>query len=67
MKSPVTGKKMVLSNKDCTVLFRKEEFTINYKFYWCKDTQQEFTTTALDTFHLNQVYKQYIDRNHLSF
>jgi uncharacterized phage-associated protein/DNA-binding transcriptional regulator YiaG len=67
MKSPITGKEMILSVKDSTVKFRKEEFTIKYKFYLCEDTQEEFTTTALDTLNLNQVHNQYRDKHNLPF
>jgi len=67
MKSPITGKEMILSVKDSTVKFRKEEFTIKYKFYLCEDTQEEFTTTELDTLNLNQVHNQYRDKHNLPF
>lgn len=67
MKSPITGKEMILSVKDSTVKFRNEEFTIKYKFYLCEDTQEEFTTTALDTLNLNQIHNQYRDKHNLPF
>ncbi|UBZ08274.1 SocA family protein [Salegentibacter mishustinae] len=67
MKSPITGKEMILSVKDSTVNFRNEEFTIKYKFYLCEDTQEEFTTTELDTLNLNQIHNQYRDKHNLPF
>lgn len=67
MKSPITGKEMKLCTKSSTIQFRKEEFTIQQKFYLCEDSKEEFSTTALDELNLNQVYNQYRDKHNLPF
>lgn len=67
MKSPITGKAMKLSAEDRTLQFRKDTFQYKHKFYSCDDSQEEFTTTALDEFNLNQVYNQYRDKHNLPF
>lgn len=67
MKSPITGKDMKLSVKDSTLVFRKETFHFKYQYYWCEESKEEFTTTALDELNLNQVYNQYRDKHNLPF
>jgi putative zinc finger/helix-turn-helix YgiT family protein len=67
MKSPITGKEMTLQKEMRPILFRKEEFTVAYHYYLCKDSGQQFTTTELDERNLAQAYNQYRARHHLPF
>lgn len=59
MKSPITGKEMVLMKESRILSFRKEEFEVAYHYYKCEDTGEFFTTTELDKINLNQLYDQY--------
>ncbi|MDB0614870.1 Prophage ps3 protein 01 [Tenacibaculum dicentrarchi] len=67
MKSPITGKEMILQTQKSILVFRKEKFEYNHKSYLCEDTNETFTTTALDEFNLNQVYNQYRDKHNVPF
>jgi transcriptional regulator with XRE-family HTH domain len=67
MKSPVTGKEMVLLKETRTLSFRKEEFGVVYHYYKCKDSKESFTTTELDELNLNQLYNQYRVKHKLPF
>ena len=59
MKSPITGKEMVLIKENRTLSFRKEEFEVVFHHYKCEDSGEYFTTTELDEINLNQLYNQY--------
>lgn len=66
LKSPMTGKDMVLCREKRTIPFRKEEFEILYHFY--KDTDgEQYTEEFTDEVNLNQVYNQYRDKYNLPF
>jgi len=67
MKSPITGKEMVLIKEKRTLSFRKEEFEVVYHSYKCEDSGESFTTTQLDELNLNQVYNQYRVKHNLPF
>jgi len=47
------------------VPFRKETFDIPYQFYLCEDTQEQFTTTALDAVNMRLVHNQYRTRHQI--
>lgn len=59
MKSPITGKDMILSKERRSMDFRKETFEIVFHYYKCMDSGEQFTTTALDDLNINQIYNQY--------
>ena len=59
MKSPITGKEMVLIKENRNLSFRKEELEVVYHHYKCEDSGEFFTTTELDEINLNQLYNQY--------
>lgn len=59
MKSPITGKKMMLKKERDTLIFRNEEFAFVNHFYYCEDSGEGFTTTKLDEINITQVYEQY--------
>lgn len=67
MKSPFTGKEMILQIEKSTLIFRKETFEYIHKSYLCEDSGESFTTTELDEFNLNQVYNQYRDKHNIPF
>lgn len=67
MKSPITGKEMKLTKERRSMDFRKEIFEIVFHYYKCEDSEEQFTTTALDEVNINQVYNQYRDRFNIPF
>lgn len=67
MKSPITGKEMVLIKEKRTLTFRKEEFGIVYHHFKCEDSGEFFTTTELDEININQLYNRYRERHRLPF
>lgn len=58
---------MILRKEERVLTFRKEEFTVLYHFYECTDSGEQFTSTALDTTTMNQLYNQYREKHHLPF
>lgn len=67
MKSPITGKEMVLRKEPRTMTFRKEEFTITYHYFLCEDSGEQFTTAELDEIDINQLYNQYREKYNIPF
>jgi len=67
MKSPITGKEMVLEKEKRTLTFRKEEFSIVYHSFKCEDSGEYFTTTELDEINLNQLYNHYREKHKIPF
>lgn len=67
MKSPITGKEMILTKEKRSMDFRKETFEIVSHFYKCEESGEQFTTTSLDELNMNQVYNQYRDKLHIPF
>ena len=67
MKSPITGKEMILHREERILTFRKEELPVVYHYYLCEDTGEQFTTTELDEIDLRQLYNQYRAIHHLPF
>lgn len=67
MKSPITNKEMSLNIEDKKLTFRKEEFQINYSFYFCEDSGEKFTTTDLDEVNISQLYNQYREKYNIPF
>ncbi|MDP3467077.1 MAG: DUF4065 domain-containing protein [Daejeonella sp.] len=67
MKSPITGKEMILIKEKRSFDFRKETFDIVYHYYKCQDSKEQFTTTTLDEVNMNQVYNQYRDKLNIPF
>lgn len=59
MKSPFTGGEVKLQKEIRTLNYRKEEFEVQYHFYLCVDTGEQFTDEELDTVNTNQIYNQY--------
>jgi len=63
MKSPITGKEMSVCQETRTVNYRGETYSYTACFYLCEDSGEHFTTTAFDTEAMEQVYRQYRERN----
>lgn len=58
---------MTLKREQRTMVFRKKEYPVQYHFYFCPDSQEQFTTTELDELNLIQVYNQFRDEFNLPF
>ncbi len=67
MKSPITGKEMILTKERRLMDFRKEKFEIVFHYFNCEDSDEQFTTTSLDDINTNQVYNQYRDKFNIPF
>lgn len=67
MKSPITGKEMLLMKEKRSINFRKESFDVVFHFYKCEDSGEQFTSTMLDEVNMNQVYNQYRDLFNIPF
>lgn len=67
MKSPITGKEMVLEKEKRTLTFRREEYGIVYHHFKCEDSGEYFTTTELDEINLNQLYNHYREKHKIPF
>jgi len=67
MKSPITGKEMSLHTERRSMTFRKESFDIDFMFYKCDETGEEFTDEHLTDLYLTQLYNQYRERNNVPF
>ncbi|MBK8505289.1 MAG: DUF4065 domain-containing protein [Saprospiraceae bacterium] len=67
MISTITGKEMSLQIEERVMLFRKEDFTINFQFYLCEESGNRFTTTMLDEVNLEQLYNRYRVQHNILF
>ena len=67
MRSPITGKEMILVTEKRAMDFRKERFQIVFHYYKCEDSEEQFTTTTQDEINLNQLYNQYRDKFNIPF
>jgi uncharacterized phage-associated protein/DNA-binding transcriptional regulator YiaG len=67
MKSPYTGKPMILVKEPRTIEFRKEFLEIVFHFYRCEDTREQFTSSELDELNMGQVYNQYREKYNIPF
>jgi putative zinc finger/helix-turn-helix YgiT family protein len=67
MKSPITGKEMVMKQETIETDFRKEKFEVVYHYYLCEDSGEKFEDERLAQLNLSQVYNQYRKRHQLPF
>src|SRR5690606_16072555 len=67
MKSPVTGKEMVIKSEVIEHEFRKEKFDIVYHYYLCEDSGEKFEDERLMQLNLNQVYNLFRKKHNLPF
>lgn len=59
MKSPFTGGKVLLEKEVRKFEYRKEQFLVDFHFYRCIDSGEEFTDMVLDELNITQVHSQY--------
>jgi transcriptional regulator with XRE-family HTH domain len=67
MKSPLTGKEIRLQIEERNLSFRKEEFPVQYHYYLCEDSNEQFTTPELDELNIIQVHNLYRKKHNLPF
>jgi uncharacterized phage-associated protein len=67
MKSPITGKEMILKTELTVLPFRKEDFEVVYHYYLCEDSGEQFTNDILDNINQSQVYNQYREKHGIPF
>jgi putative zinc finger/helix-turn-helix YgiT family protein len=67
MKSPLTGKEMSEHKEVRTLTFRKESFEIQYYFYRCEDTNEEFESLKQNELNVTQLYNQFRIKHKLPF
>jgi len=67
MKSPYTGKEMPLKKETREFEFRKEKFTIQFHFYKCEQSGEEFESQQLAELNHAQVVNQYRAKHHIPF
>ena len=65
MISPYGDKHMQLRFRATTLDLRGETFPVTQPYYYCTETNSEFTTTELDTLTLYQVYWLYAEKHNL--
>jgi hypothetical protein len=59
MKSPLTGKQMILKSEPTTLNYKGKAYTIDWQYYHCEVSNEQFTTTELDEENLQAIYDQY--------
>ena len=52
MKSPLTGKEMILMSEPDTLEYKGKVYDVIHHSYLCIDTNERFTTTELDELNL---------------
>lgn len=67
MKSPFTGKEMLVGKERRTMTFRKEPFEIVFHFYRCMDTGEQFEDELFAKLNYNQVINQYRSKHSIPF
>lgn len=65
MKSPITGKEMVVKKEWHTMTFRKEEFNLLLHTWHCVDSGEEFEDDLFATLNYNQVVNQYREKHNI--
>jgi transcriptional regulator with XRE-family HTH domain len=67
MKSPFTGGEALLQREERSMNFRKDAFLIQFQYYLCVDSGEQFTDALLDEANINQVYNQYREKYGIPF
>ena len=57
MKSPITGKEMILLSEPDKIEYRGKSYDIIHHHYLCIDSNVSFTTTELDEINLKELEK----------
>ena len=58
MKSPLTGREMKLVSEPSTMDYKGKTYNVNYHFYLCELSNEQFTTTELDEINLEDLFRQ---------
>jgi len=67
MKSPATGKDMVINKEWKKLPFRKEEYDVLFHTWRCVDSGQEFEDDSFANLNYNQVVNQYREKHNIPF
>jgi putative zinc finger/helix-turn-helix YgiT family protein len=67
MKSPFTGKDMIVVTELREMTFRKEQFNLIFHAYKCVDTGDQFEDEKFAELNYNQVINQYRAKHHIPF
>jgi len=67
MRSPITGKEMILRTESREFVFRKERFDIMYHYYECEDSGEKFEDDSLTEINLIQIHNKYREVHNLPF
>lgn len=65
MNSPFSDKAMQLRFRETEMTLKDETFTVTVIYYYCTETQEEFSTNEVDDLTLYQVYWQYAEKHNL--
>jgi len=55
MKSPITGKEMILVSEPNTIEYKGKVYDVVNHFYLCIESNERFTTTELDELNLKEL------------
>ena len=56
---------MIRMKESRSIEFRKEILAIEFHFFRCIDSEEQFTTTELDEINMDQLYKQYNEKHNI--
>lgn len=59
MNSPITDNPMRLMREKRIIPFRKEDFDVDFHFWLCEDTKEQFEDEQQAELNISQVYNQY--------
>lgn len=62
MKSPFTGKQMIVTKEWRTLNFRNDEFNVLCHYYKCEDTEEQFEDDKFAELNFNQTINQYREK-----
>ena len=55
--SPHTGKEMEKRSKETTMQYHGESYTTTFDYLWCEASNEEYTTTAIDSTNMQRIYR----------
>ncbi len=67
MKSPFTGKEMIVRKEWRRMTFRKEEFDVYFHTYQCEETGEQFEDEVFAELNYNQLVNQYRTKYNIPF
>lgn len=65
MISPYGDKPMQLRFKEIKLSLKGDTFTVTAPYYYCAETNEDLSTTELDTLTLYQVYWLYAEKHNI--